>query len=543
MLALVASFILVPGSTGAATASPSLGGATARGTNANGEGYLLDSLASLADVTSISVTMAAGTDDIAVFAADKGATVVPPDHEVTPPWNLIFTRTYDESGVAHPVAAYTFPAHRTRYLLVLARRFDNTGGPIPVKMTVTGSAGAPSPPAMDGKPATPRATGTASATATKPTATSATVMPTATKPMPTSTATAVPPTAVPASTATATTTTGETNGTPAADCHDLGDGAVDQHGVSVDRWAPGLRKACGFLGYENGDNPMPPGTPFDAPRPFRFDSAYDHNEAVFGFKVFYYKGAANHCGDIREILHQGGGTAGFDTEFHTYQFAYAQCDNEAASTMRIVDIGGQADLGCLIARAQFNQTGEACPPGSTSAGGQGERITADSNVCTPSNTDGANCITSWYPTLTTDSPNGGTFGVETTLVVYDPITLLDRANHSNRILTNSALGRTDQNGVVRGLSLMLLFNLQSTVSARFSVVWDGNQHKQVVVAAGTPGSWPMRVDGGFHWPSDHPGETARCDDSHACYGDGTLGLATQRHAAPAGTTTGVASSN
>jgi len=533
VLALVASFILVPGSTGAATASPSLGGATARGTNANGEGYLLDSLASLADVTSISVTMAAGTDDIAVFAADKGATVVPPDHEVTPPWNLIFTRTYDESGVAHPVAAYTFPAHRTRYLLVLARRFDNTGGPIPVKMTVTGSAGPPTPPAMDGKPATPRATGTASATATKPTATSATVMSTATKPMPTSTATTVPPTAVPASTAT---TTGATNGTPAADCHDLGDGAVDQHGVSVDRWAPGLRKACGFLGYENGDNPMPPGTPFDAPRPFRFDYTYDHNEAVFGFKVFYYKGAANHCGDMREILHQGGGTAGFDTEFHTYQFAYAQCDNEAASTMRIVDIGGQADLGCLISRTQFNQTGEACPPGSASAGGQGERITADTQTCTAATHGQDGCVTSWYPTLNTDSPRNGTFGVDTTLVVYNPITALDQANHLNRVPTG-------EDGTVRGLSLMLIYNLKSTVSERWDAIWDLSRHKQVVVAAGTPGSWPMRVDAGFAWPDAHPGETARCDDSHACYGDGTLGLATQRHAAPAGTTTGVASSN
>jgi len=381
--------------------------------------------------------------------------------------------------------------------------------------------------AQGGETSTPNATNQQTASPIPPTTTRP---PATSTPLPSPTATLTPsPTVVASSTPSGTATP-----KPPPVCTDLGDGAVDQHGVSVDVWAPGVRVACGYAGYENGDNPMPPGTPFDAPRPFRFDSAYDHNEAVFGFKVFYYKGAANHCGDIREILHQGGGTAGFDTEFHTYQFAYAQCDNEAASTMRIVDIGGQADLGCLIARAQFNQTGEACPPGSTSAGGQGERITADSNVCTPSNTDGANCITSWYPTLTTDSPNGGTFGVETTLVVYDPITLLDRANHSNRILTNSALGRTDQNGVVRGLSLMLLFNLQSTVSARFSVVWDGNQHKQVVVAAGTPGSWPMRVDGGFHWPSDHLGETAHCDDSHACYGDGTLGLATQRHPATVG---------
>ena len=45
----------------------------------------------------------------------------------------------------------------------------------------------------------------------------------------------------------------------------LGSGAVDQNGVSVDVWAPGLRQACGQFGYENGNDPVPATTTASVP--------------------------------------------------------------------------------------------------------------------------------------------------------------------------------------------------------------------------------------------------------------------------------------
>ena len=149
-----------------------------------------------------------------------------------------------------------------------------------------------------------------------------TTVPTATKAP--STATTIPPTAT---TDPPTATTGPSATSTAGDagntCGNVGDGSVDQHGVSVDTWAPGLRIACGFKGYENGDNPMPAGTHLPAPRPFRFDSAVVMHEAPFGFKVYYRKGSeappgytgANGCGDVRVIMHQGGSVAGLRLSF------------------------------------------------------------------------------------------------------------------------------------------------------------------------------------------------------------------------------------
>src|SRR5258708_14186795 len=73
------------------------------------------------------------------------------------------------------------------------------------------------------------------------------------------------------------------SGTPASQCTGYGDGAVDQNSQSVDVWRAGLRTACGYS-YENGDNPMPSGTPFPPPRPFRL---IQPTRPIFGFKVYY----------------------------------------------------------------------------------------------------------------------------------------------------------------------------------------------------------------------------------------------------------------
>jgi hypothetical protein len=107
-------------------------------------------------------------------------------------------------------------------------------------------------------------------------------------------------------------------------CTGYGDNAVDQNGKSVDVWAPGLRIACGFGGYENGDNPMPAGTPFPAPRPFR---SIMGTEPVFGFKVFYLGAeTATKCDDMRLIFHQGDAPGGRHVQYHSMQYAIAHCD-------------------------------------------------------------------------------------------------------------------------------------------------------------------------------------------------------------------------
>jgi len=84
--------------------------------------------------------------------------------------------------------------------------------------------------------------------------------------------------------ATGSSATRENLGTPASQCTGYGDQAIDQNGQSVDVWRGGLRMACGYS-YENGDNPMPAGTRFPPPRPFRM---IEHTGPIFGFKVFYH---------------------------------------------------------------------------------------------------------------------------------------------------------------------------------------------------------------------------------------------------------------
>ncbi len=137
MTLLLASLAFVLGSAGVAAAV--LDGSVERGTNTNGEGYLLFSLAALSDVTGVTVTMAAGTDYIAVFSADASVTAKPHPSERTSPWRLFDTRTYLEGGVAKPTAIFfASPVRRTHFLLVLARHFDNSGAPPPVYTGVDG---------------------------------------------------------------------------------------------------------------------------------------------------------------------------------------------------------------------------------------------------------------------------------------------------------------------------------------------------------------------------------------------------------------------
>jgi hypothetical protein len=132
------------------------------------------------------------------------------------------------------------------------------------------------------------------------------------------------------------------DGTPASLCTGYGDGAIDQNGQSVDVWMPGLRKACGYLGYENGDNPMPPGTPFPPPRPFRI---IEHGEPVFGFKVFYLGAdTATKCDDLRIIFHQGDAPGGHTVRYHSMQYAVAHCDANG-NYLGYTDVAAYGDTG------------------------------------------------------------------------------------------------------------------------------------------------------------------------------------------------------
>lgn len=293
------------------------------------------------------------------------------------------------------------------------------------------------------------------------------------KKTPTSTPTSIPPTSTPSSTPTGG------NGTPAADCHDLGDGAVDQNGISVDVWAPGLRKACGFLGYENGDNPMPAGTLMPPPRPFRFDSAVDHNEAVFGFKVFYRRGSeapagyggTNGCGDVRVILHQGGGVSGFTTQFHTYQYTEVKCD--ATGKAHLVDVGGQIDTGCLDLRS----TNTRCDGP--------DRLTADTLSCNGVTT--FTCATVWYSFFNFQLPGATNTGwTHMGFLVENPITLADPSNLS-------AYHPGPGNGTTTMLRDMQRY-LPAHTASDWWCMWDLSRQVNAVVPAGTAGAWPMHVD-------------------------------------------------
>lgn len=136
---------------------------------------------------------------------------------------------------------------------------------------------------------------------------------------------------------------GPGGGTPTSQCTGYGDGAVDQNSQSVDIWRAGLRTACGYS-YENGDNPMPSGTPFPQPRPFRL---IEPTEPIFGFKVFYLGAdTATKCDDMRIIFHQGNGVGGHKVQYHSMQYAIAHCDANG-NYLGYTDVAAYADTGGL----------------------------------------------------------------------------------------------------------------------------------------------------------------------------------------------------
>jgi len=320
------------------------------------------------------------------------------------------------------------------------------------------------------------------ATATKsvntvPPATPTTVIPTVTKTPNTATNTSPTSTMV---MGTATNTPGDGGNT----CGNLGDGAVDQNGVSVDVWAPGLRIACGFPGYENGDNPMPAGTHLPAPRPFRFDSAVVSHESPFGFKVYYRQGSeapagyggTNGCGDVRVILHQGGSVNGFTTQFHTYQFAADQCD--AQGNHHIIDVAGRIDTGTLFLR--HNPDSER-PDGAN-------RTTADTLSC-----DGTTtfiCATVWYSFFNFALPGASNTGwSHMGFLVENPITLYDVNNPTAVHLT----GQSGTTTMLRDNQFYMPAHSTASWTCLFNTVTQVNE----VVSPGTAGAWTNYVDPWF----------------------------------------------
>lgn len=132
---------------------------------------------------------------------------------------------------------------------------------------------------------------------------------------------------------------------PTPPCTGYGDGAYDRNGISVDVWASGIRNACGYIGYENGDDPMPPGTPFPPPRPFR---SIDPMEPVFGFKVFYLNaGSPTPCNQLRIIFHQGDAPGGRGVQFHSMQYTIAHCDSNG-NYLGYTDVAAFADTGGVM---------------------------------------------------------------------------------------------------------------------------------------------------------------------------------------------------
>jgi hypothetical protein len=309
-------------------------------------------------------------------------------------------------------------------------------------------------------------------------------------PTPTSTAaptaTGIPPTNTPVPTATTPpTATGTTVSTPTTHntCGDLGDGAVDQHGVSVDVWAPGLRIACGFPGYENGDDPMPPGTPLPPPRPFRFDYAVDHNEPVFGFKVFYrHSGDPRGCGDVRAILHQGDAVEGRFVRFHTFQFATAFCDNTG---IHIIDVAGQTDSGGV--EDQLNDNGVrpmklmGTPDDFTQRGFLFDIYYNYFNFDIPGGPG--------YPSFVHQGFANDSDGIST---FWDP-----NDSHHLQFVCHYINGRDDYSCGHDG-SVHALRDLQYGIDAPSQTTWwaffDPVRGVNTVVPAGTPGAWQMRVD-------------------------------------------------
>lgn len=312
-----------------------------------------------------------------------------------------------------------------------------------------------------------------------------------------------PPGIPTAMTANGTVVSSGNNGTPAANCHNLGDGAVDQNGVSVDVWAAGLRKACGFMGYESGDNPMPAGTLLPAPRPFRFDYTYDPNEAVNGFKVFYHKGiSGNGCGDVRQILHMGMSTARYDVRFHTMQIAAVQCTNNDRTTARIIDVAGQADSGCLLTKKMHTQnifcSGNPMERLETAQvdcanGANGNTLDANHEY-----TNGGVCWPVWYATVHFDKPSGGSGEFEGSVIVRDPQNWLDAPTQNfdanGNVQHTNTLIPAGGEGSARGMNVAYADSFAGSATATWCAGFDASRATNTIVPCSTTGAWTQRVD-------------------------------------------------
>jgi hypothetical protein len=466
-LAALLALILVPDRTAApvGAASP-LTGTFATGTDTNGNRYAFLALSALASISQVTVTFAPATAT-AVVECD----VAPPNphagigdprnpSEWTPAW-----------AIAQPSGAVTVaPSCLTQWV-----RVSVGSGPAPLSLAVAGSSLNALP--ISRTIANPSASiGTTAPPNVAPDHTHSTVPSSATQPL------TAPPArsggtsiAPPLPTPSAPTATPQPAPMVMNTCGDLGDGAVDQHGTSVDVWAPGLRIACGFSGYENGDDPMPPGTPLPPPRPFRFDAAVDHNEPVFGFKVFYRQTSPDHCGDVRMILHQGGDTHGFMTQFHTFQFALAVCDSQG--NKQIIDVGGQIDTGSLFPRHLPDSERPSGP----------NRTTADTLSC-----DGVTtfiCATVWYSFFTFGIPDRQDGWIHLGSLVENPITLMNATDPTKAVLTGN-------DGTTTHLRDLQYF-VDSGSQATWWVLFDRASGVNKVVPPGTPGAWQNRVDPGI----------------------------------------------
>lgn len=278
---LAVLIVALAGPMGGMVAAAPLTGSFTTGTDTSDHHYGFDTLGASATVTSVTVAFAPGTTtaaiqcDVPAHNPRHGGGHADDPYE----WQSVWT-------LNNPTGSVTVGAQCVTQWV----RVDVGSAPPPTAITVVGTAGP----------------GTATATATMA--------------MPTST----PMRSTPTTTATMTMATSTPMHGGTGQCTGLGDHAVDQNGISVDIWAAGLRIACGYAGYENGDNPMPAGTRFPAPRPFR---SIDAMEPVFGFKVFYLGAdTATPCDDMRLIFHMGDAPGGRHVQFHSMQYAITHCD-------------------------------------------------------------------------------------------------------------------------------------------------------------------------------------------------------------------------
>lgn len=450
LLMLVASTILVGIGPPSDVSAANSGTLTGWGTNPmEGAAYTLLTLPAEQVVTRLTIAFAGTAHDATAYCGVTSGVHAPP--QVQDQYGWIATWGFD---MTHAQGTTTVSISCTTTAILVAVN----GAPAPT-ISVPGVATV-SP--------TPSTATTTVSTATK-TLSTATTIP--------STATTGPPTATTGPGATST--AGDAGNT----CGNVGDGSVDQNGVSVDTWAPGLRIACGFKGYENGDNPMPAGTHLPAPRPFRFDSAVVMHEAPFGFKVYYRKGSeappgytgANGCGDVRVIMHQGGSVAGFTTQFHTYQFALDQCD--AQGNHHIIDVAGRINTGVLDQRQN---------PDSQRA--QVDRLTATTLSC-----DGTTtfiCATVWYAALNYALPGAGNTGwSHMGFLIENPITLYDVNNPTNVHLT----GNDGSTTMLRDNQFYVPAHSASSWTCLFNTVSQVNE----VVSPDTAGAWTNYADPWF----------------------------------------------